>query len=256
MIVAKSGFDDRPPVVFNALSIGIGSVPTTDGVQINGESLIKIKPMQTFLQRLESKVTRLVESLHGERNLKVAVVGSGVAGMEILFCLTNFLKQHAGEDFELKLVTRSKTILPSVGDGMRNKALAEIAARGHEVVAGSGVTQVDDGRVTLADGSILDADLVVWATGASAPMGLEKFGSAVDRSRVHCNKPYAAINAATQLFRSWRHRHDRWRKLGQSRRVCRSPRPRAVGKFATHVGRQETGAIRTAKDIFAADQPG
>ena len=102
-------FDDRPPVPFDAMSIGIGSQPTVSGIEIVGDSLIKIKPMQTFLDRLHALVSRLRETLPPARPLQVAVVGSGVAGIEILFCVERFLEEQFGEAFDLKLVTRSAT---------------------------------------------------------------------------------------------------------------------------------------------------
>ena len=168
-------FDDRPPVGFDVLSIGIGSVPTIRGVEISGDSLIKIKPMQTFLQRLKEKVVKLHDHIDGQRDLKVTVVGSGAAGIEIFLCLPNFLREHVGDAFELQLVTRSEKILPSVGDAMRDKTLEVISNRGQTVVTQKGVTKVVDGQITLSDNTTLDADLVVWATGASAPDNLQRF---------------------------------------------------------------------------------
>jgi NADH dehydrogenase FAD-containing subunit len=46
-------FDDRPPLPFDVLSIGIGSVPTRAGLAAADDTLLPIKPMQTFLERPE-----------------------------------------------------------------------------------------------------------------------------------------------------------------------------------------------------------
>ena len=46
-------FDQRPSLHYDALSIGIGSVPNFHSVQVSDNAnLVKIKPMQTFLDRL------------------------------------------------------------------------------------------------------------------------------------------------------------------------------------------------------------
>jgi selenide,water dikinase len=171
--------DDRPPIPYDALSIGIGSVPTVDQVIIEGESLIKIKPMQTFLERLSDKIKK-IESKRESGSLRVAVVGSGVAGVEILFCLPAFLAKHSDRKTILSLVTRSETILPTVSEGMRANAMQVISQRGVHLVTGHGVVSVSDHAITLTDGRKLEADLVIWATGASAPDALERFGLPTD----------------------------------------------------------------------------
>ena len=57
-------FAERPPVPFDVLSVGIGSIPSMDGTEVEngveGSTLLKIKPMQTFLDRLSTAVTRAV----------------------------------------------------------------------------------------------------------------------------------------------------------------------------------------------------
>ncbi|QDT10054.1 selenide, water dikinase SelD [Planctomycetes bacterium K23_9] len=171
--------DDHPPIAFDALSIGIGSVPTTNHVDIASDSLIKIKPMQTFMQRLADQVRR-VEKDATQDNLKIAIVGSGVAGVEISLCLPNFLKEHSERRFDLRIVTRSKQVLPSVSDSMRKKALAKIQQRGIEVTTGQTVVGVTPQGIQLDNGSLLHADIVIWATGASAPDALERFALPTD----------------------------------------------------------------------------
>lgn len=50
-------FDSRAPVRFDVLSVGIGSVPGWGGVQVvDGRRIVPIKPMQTFLSRLEERL--------------------------------------------------------------------------------------------------------------------------------------------------------------------------------------------------------
>ncbi|MGB7345704.1 MAG: selenide, water dikinase SelD [Pirellulaceae bacterium] len=170
--------DDRPPIPFDALSIGIGSVPTTDGVSITGESLIKIKPMQTFLQRLADAVER-AENHSNSETLNVVVVGSGVAGVEICLCLPNFLAKHSNRSVQLSIITRSEQILPDA-DSMRAKTLAELTGRGVQITTGQSVVAVNERHVSLSGGTQVDADIVIWATGASAPDALERFDLPVD----------------------------------------------------------------------------
>ena len=118
---------NRPAVPFDALSIGIGSVPTVSGVRMDDDAVLKIKPMQTFLQRLEKSVIAATAKCEG-RELKVAIAGSGVAGIEIAFCLPPFLQEHAAE-FSIRVVTRSPEILQGVIPSFRKRAMDAPAER-------------------------------------------------------------------------------------------------------------------------------
>ncbi|MEM8735095.1 MAG: NADH dehydrogenase subunit, partial [Planctomycetota bacterium] len=105
-------FEHRPPIRFDVLSIGVGSVPDDLNVAVRDDSLLRIKPMQTFLSRLGDRVNRAVEGNRGTgKTVRIAVVGAGVAGTEVLLCLPAFLEQWPGQAFELELVTRGQSIL-------------------------------------------------------------------------------------------------------------------------------------------------
>ena len=67
--------DDRVPIPFDVLSIGIGSQPTLADAESLDESVVPVKPMQTFLDRLHARVLAI-----GTRDcLRIAVVGRGLA---------------------------------------------------------------------------------------------------------------------------------------------------------------------------------
>ncbi len=60
-------FDDRPAIPFDVLSIGIGSQPSFQDVSQIDESVIPIKPMQTFVARFEQRLRHLLERSHPKR---------------------------------------------------------------------------------------------------------------------------------------------------------------------------------------------
>ena len=69
-------FATRPPLDYDLLSIGIGSQPSFDGVTIDDPAgLMTVKPMQTFLPRLK---TRLQEIASAHRKCRVLIVGGGL----------------------------------------------------------------------------------------------------------------------------------------------------------------------------------
>ena len=172
-------FVDRPPVPFDVLSIGIGSTASTEGVAIDSESFVMIKPMQSFLDRL-GKAVKSVKQRSEEKELKIVVVGSGVAGVEIAFCIPAFIKSVSDRTPNVQLITRSRQILPSLEDKTRALVSQEFANRGVNVRCSSNVTHVDSTSVQLEDGSAIDADLVIWATNASRPSLLKELGLELD----------------------------------------------------------------------------
>lgn len=173
-------FEDRPPVPFDVLSIGIGSVPTVGEVEIDHDSVLKIKPMQTFLERLKLRLDAVRESSSTDRPLRVVVVGSGVAGIEIACCIQPFLRAQGFQESTIELVTRSANILPEVIPSTRQRVLRVLKQRGFTVLTNSAVQQVTNGEVLIAGNQRIPADLVIWATGASSPPALSQFELPVD----------------------------------------------------------------------------
>ena len=172
-------FADRPPVAFDVLSVGIGSTSSTKGLSIEGDSLVKIKPMQSFLQRLTVAIEKAEQRSDRER-LRAVIVGSGVAGIEIGFCLPSYVAAISKRPLSLHLVTRSDVVLPEVEPRTRALVAAELDRRGVQISTGRSVTQVRPDSVGLDDGSCIDADFVIWATGAVPPKLIGKLDLELD----------------------------------------------------------------------------
>ncbi|MCA9127859.1 MAG: selenide, water dikinase SelD [Planctomycetales bacterium] len=168
---------DRPAIAFDALSIGIGSVPTTSGVTLQSDHLVKIKPMQTFVQRIEQALDTLPAT--NAEHLKVAVIGSGAAGVEIAFCLPNFLSRIQDRQVRIEMITRSQQVLPDESPRMRRLVQRALARRNIPVVSAT-VQSVVDRQIQLDTGETRCADLIIWATGATAPPILKTLGMPVD----------------------------------------------------------------------------
>lgn len=165
--------EGRTPVHFDVLSIGIGSVPNDVGIDgLDSASLVRIKPMQTFLARLDRRLSEL-EELKDE--IRVVVVGSGVAGVEVLLCLRRRLESRQGADFQFSMVTRSSQILADALPSTRARVEAEFNRRSVTLVCGQAVQAVEEDHLLFESGERLPADVVIWATGARAPDLLREF---------------------------------------------------------------------------------
>ncbi|MCA9077680.1 MAG: FAD-dependent oxidoreductase [Planctomycetaceae bacterium] len=161
--------DDHPSVPFDVLSIGIGSVPSMKNVEIVGNSLMPIKPMQTFLDRLTGRLECWQE--HRSRDeLRVVVVGGGAGGVELAFCLPAAIQRIANVlTIQLTLVHNGRSLVPGTLERTSHLVSSELKRRGVEVHLQRMVVHVADDHVSLDDGRTIPADVVIWATGAAPP---------------------------------------------------------------------------------------
>ena len=165
-------FANRPDLSFDLLTIGVGSRPSFDGIDVTSrESLVSIKPMQTFNPRLNQRL----EQLASQEKISIAVVGGGIGSIEVAFCLDRFLQSKTETVFELKLVAGKSGVGSSLLPSTRKRILDRLAARSIEVFQGQRVQAIGEDQLTLADGTRVAADIVLWATNAVAPKLLQRF---------------------------------------------------------------------------------
>jgi NADH dehydrogenase len=100
---------------------------------------------------------------------RVAVVGGGFTGLELAAELAGTLKPAARTGGHVTLIERDRDLAPGFGPRARRVIEQAMAALGVEVRTGVGVSDLDQDGVMLQDGSRVDAELVVWATGPRAP---------------------------------------------------------------------------------------
>lgn len=188
-------FEGRPPIQYDVLSIGIGSRPVLPPIDISLAAKpcsLTIKPMQTFLSRLGTAVEHASEQLTDGCEIRIVVVGSGAAGVEIASCLLEFLNKYPQREFTVRLISRSSEVLADARVGFRKKVARALCDRGVEVVTGVAIDGCTEESKTdtrhagqlLLHGKELAAplttDIVIWATGATAPPLLDHLGLSVD----------------------------------------------------------------------------
>ncbi|MEO6401457.1 MAG: FAD-dependent oxidoreductase, partial [Vicinamibacteria bacterium] len=158
---------DGRSVDFEFLSIGVGSVPRTDGVLMDPSAcVVAVKPMQTFLARLGDAC---VSRKPADGPLRVVIVGGGAAGVEVALCLPAFVETVVGSPSSFRgILVGSTTILHDSSKGLARRGREALDRAGIRHLVGR-VVAVEDRVVRLDNGSEVDADIVVWVTGASPP---------------------------------------------------------------------------------------
>ncbi|MEM7783056.1 MAG: selenide, water dikinase SelD [Planctomycetota bacterium] len=180
-------FLDRPKLAFDLLSIGIGSRPTFQGVNIQSpEALVAVKPMQTFLGRLKSRMENVSEIVDREkRAAKIMVVGGGIGSLEIAFALKNRIQNDPASvgihfDVDIDILTGSQQMGTGLLESTQALVSQKLTSKGIGIHAGSRVAEISEKCVTLKNGNDLPADAIIWATSAVAPETLSKFAMQTD----------------------------------------------------------------------------
>jgi selenide,water dikinase len=203
-------FTDGRSLPFDVLSIGVGSVPSMDDVEMTApEQVVPTKPMQTFLDRLDAGLDRVLASgMSGE--LAIAVVGGGLGSIELACALAPHVRARHGAHLapQVTLVTRDSSLSAGLARGTARRLARALASRGVPVVTAARVMRVADGALELADGRRVPSALTVWATGATAPPILRTLDVPHDARgfvltnatlRAHLDPPVFAVGDAGTL---------------------------------------------------------
>ena len=173
-------FDQRPDLPFDVLSIGIGSVPTMTDIDVYGDLLLAIKPMQSFLDRLHAKLRQVTDQVRC-RSIRVAVVGAGAGGTEIACCLPHRLKLwFPDQQFDISLITSHEHVASGCKSTTVRMVEVELERAGITVRTDCRVKRVANNQLEFENGEAIATDIAIWATGATAPPLLAKLGLPTD----------------------------------------------------------------------------
>jgi len=215
-------FADRSPLRFDLLSVGVGSMPAGWDA-VDSATVLPIKPMQTFVQRLDERLLAVQDqpSSATKQPLRIAIVGGGVAGIEIALCLAARLR-HRFPDVAAEL--RIFTSTPEIAEGMTDKSILMLRRllqqHGVDIHTGARVFSVEDHQLTISGGQRFKADCVIWATGAAAPPVLRQLGLPTDERGFVATKTTLQSTERNDVF-----------AVGDSGTIVDNPTPKA-GVFA------------------------
>ena len=164
----RVAFAARPSVGFDLLSIDVGGAPAA------GRGGVPVKPIGRLLERLGTIEGRADAA--GGPDFRLAVVGGGGAGVELVLALARRFRGRA----RLMLVTADAVPLARAPAAARRAVAAALTAAGVELRYAARALAFDGGALTLADGTTLAADEVLWATDVRAPAFLAASGLVCD----------------------------------------------------------------------------
>ncbi len=110
--------------------------------------------------------------------LHVAIIGAGATGTELAAELHRTLREVVAcgldridpqRDIRIVLIEAANRVLPGLPERISEATQRLLDRMGVEVHTGAKVTEVTSEGLTLADGTFIPSELVVWAAGVKAP---------------------------------------------------------------------------------------
>jgi selenide,water dikinase len=197
---------------YDVASVDIGiqsSMPDLPGFAAHG---IAAKPLGPFAERWERFVARVAA---GEAPPQAAVIGGGIAGVELAMAMAHRL----GAGAEVALIERAPGIAPDNGV-LRPRLMRALAQMGVRVLTGAEVREVGREAVILGTGARVPSRLTVGAAGARAHGWLGQTGLPVTADGFLRVGPDLRVEGDAALFAA-----------GDCAHLSHAPRPKA-GVFA------------------------
>jgi NADH dehydrogenase FAD-containing subunit len=145
---------------WDACSLDVGSEVALAAVPGAARHAVPAKPIEGLLVLRAT----LRERIRRGEVPRVVVAGGGPTGVELAANLAA-LARRTGGGIAVTLVTGTPGLLPELPRGARDRAARVLARAGVATVGGVGVAAVAAAAVTLDDGRVLPADVVLLATG-------------------------------------------------------------------------------------------
>jgi NADH dehydrogenase len=177
-------------VPYETLVIAVGSVTNDFGTPGAAQFAVPLEtPDQAvrFNRRLINACIRAQTQEGPVRpgQLHIAIIGAGATGTELSAELHHTVRQMVATglhridpeaDVRIILIEAAPRILPALPERISAATAALLRTMGVEVRTGSPVSAVTAEGVTLADGSFIASELVVWAAGVKGPEVLRDLG--------------------------------------------------------------------------------
>jgi selenide,water dikinase len=159
---------------FDIVSIDTGSSPPTIDIPGADAYALAVKPIEPFMLRWERV---LQDAKEGRTPRMISIVGTGAAGLEVATAMHQRLTRIQ-KTVQFQVV--GAMLLPSHNARVQGRYRRLLSELGIGVHLGVPVARVTATHLRLADGSSLESDLAIWATGSGAPMWPRACGLATD----------------------------------------------------------------------------
>jgi NADH dehydrogenase len=177
-------------ISYDTLVICIGSLSNDFGTQGVKEYALRLEN-QHDAKQFHSKMVNACIRAHNQaeainkRQLHVAIIGAGATGVELAAELHRTTREVVAfgldridpdKDIKVSLIEAADRILPALPPQLSKATEELIESLGVQVLTRSKVMEVLPTGVKLADGRMIESELVVWAAGVKAADVLKDMG--------------------------------------------------------------------------------
>jgi pyridine nucleotide-disulfide oxidoreductase family protein len=167
-------------LAYDWLSLDIGSTLTPPGS--GRPNVLPMRPLAALHVRWQA-LRETVRQLGARATYRVLMIGGGAAGVESVLAAHQQLTQWAPQvRFQFVLATQGDTLVSSLAAGAGRRLDDHLNERGITVVRCFSAGRLEQGHVVGNQGNTLQADVVLWATGAQAYTWPGEAGLATDAS--------------------------------------------------------------------------
>ena len=177
-------------IEYDTLVVCVGSLSNDFGTQGVKEFALKLETQHDAKQFHSKMVNACIRAHHQKevihkRQLHVAIIGAGATGVELAAELHRTTREVVAfgldridpeNDIKVSLIEAAERILPALQPRFSLATEDLIKKLGVEVFTSSKVMEVMSNGIRLADGRVLESELVVWAAGVKAPDFLKDLG--------------------------------------------------------------------------------
>ena len=195
----------RPPIAFDVASVDIGITSDMPALPGFTDNAIPAKPLGPFAAKWEAFRA-------GDGPAHVAVIGGGVAGVELILAMAHALKQR-GRLAEAHLIDNAKALM-AIGGPARDRLKQALNGQGVTLHEGVEIAAIEPDGVRLGDDQLLRSDFTTGAAGARPYDWLAETGLAIENGFVKVDAQLRSSDPA--IF-----------AVGDCAHLTTSPRPKA-----------------------------
>ena len=162
---------------FDLLSIDTGPVAAINELPGSEEHALPIRPIEGFVAAWPKLVDRMKRL---GRRVDLAVLGAGVAGVELAFAVHHRAIADGWPHVRLTLVGSDALPLEGAPDKLRRQVAALLAQREIDWFGGRRAERIEPNRILFEHGTPLCFDACLVVTGAAAPTWPAAAGLATD----------------------------------------------------------------------------
>lgn len=147
----------RPPIAYDVASVDIGITSQMPALPGFVENATPAKPLGTFAAKWDA-------FRHSDGPAHIAVIGGGVAGVELVLAMAHALRQ-AGRLAQATLIDSAEA-LTAIGDKARAKLRTALTEQAVTLLEGAEIESIETDHIRLKDGREVLSDFTTGAAGA------------------------------------------------------------------------------------------